>query len=87
MIFVVMLVAWSLFRMLNREATIEEARTIGLQKASQHIHHPILLEDYIAAKRIPKEEMVSLIEQGEIPAYSWRQYTFIENRELIVAKK
>ena len=87
MIFVVMLVAWSLFRMLNREATLEEARTIGLQKASSHIHNPILLEDYTEAKRIPKEELDSLIEQGEMPAYRWRQYTYIENRELVFAKK
>jgi len=48
-IFVVLLVAWQLFRMSSREATLEEARTIGLQKARSHIHSPILLEDYAEA--------------------------------------
>ncbi len=86
-IFVVLLVAWQLFRMLSREATLEEARTIGLQKARSHIHSPILLEDYAEARGIPKEELDSLIEQGEIPAYRWRQYTYIEDRELVVANK
>ncbi len=86
-IFVVMLVAWQLFRMLSREATLEEARTIGLQKAKSHIHNPILLEDYTEAKRIPKEALDSLIAKGKIPAYRWRQYTYIENRELVVANK
>jgi hypothetical protein len=86
-IFVVLLVAWQLFRTSSREATLEEARTIGLQKARAHIHSPILLEDYAEARGIPKEELDSLIEQGEIPAYRWRQYTYIENRELVVANK
>jgi len=86
-IFIVMLVAWQLFRTLSRKTTLEEARTIGLQKAGSHINNPILLEDYAEAKRIPKEELDSLIEQGKIPAYRWRQYTYIENRELITANK
>ena len=86
-IFVVLLVAWQLFRMSSREATLEEARTIGLQKARTHIHSPILLEDYAEARGIPKEEMDSLIEHGGIPAYRWRQYTYIENRELVDVNK
>ena len=86
-IFVVLLVVWQLFRMSSREATLEEARTIGLQKARSHIQRPILLEDYAEARGIPKEELGSLIEKGEIPSYRWRQYTYIEDRELIVAKK
>ena len=86
-IFIVMLVAWQLFRMLSRKATLEEARTIGLQKASLHINNPILLEDYTEARGIPKEALDSLIEEGNIPSYHWRQYTYIENRELIVANK
>jgi len=73
--------------MFNRKATLEEARTIGLQEARSHIHNPILLEDYTQAKGIPMEELESLIEQGKIPAYRWRQYTYIENRELVFAKK
>jgi len=86
-IFVVLLLAWQLFRMSSREAALEEARTIGLQEARSHIQSPILLEDYVEAKGIPKEELDSLIEQGEIPTYRWRQYTYIEDRELIVANK
>lgn len=86
-IFVVLLVAWQLFRMSSRETTLEEARTIGLQEAMSHIQSPILIEDYAEARGIPKEDLDSLIEQGEIPAYRWRQYTFIENRELINANK
>ncbi len=86
-LFIALLVAWLLFNMLNREPTIEEARTIGLQKAREHLENPILLEDYIEASRLPREELDSLIEQGKIPAYYWRQYTYVENRELIVVKK
>lgn len=86
-IFAVLLVAWQLFRMSNREATLEEARTIGLQKARSHIHSPILLEDYAEARGIAKEELDSLVEKGEILSYRWRQYTYIEDRELIIANK
>ncbi len=87
LILIVMLVAWQLFRMLSRKATLEEARTIGLQKASLHINNPILLEDYTVARGLPKEALDSLIEEGNIPSYHWRQYTYIENRELVVANK
>jgi len=86
-LFVVILVAWILFSILGRKATLEEARTIGLQEASSHINNPILLEDYIAARGIPKEALDSLIEEGKIPSYYWRQYVYIENRELIDAGK
>ncbi|MFT6906185.1 MAG: hypothetical protein ACJAS1_002850 [Oleiphilaceae bacterium] len=86
-LFIVILVVWILFRMMIRKATLEEARTIGLQEASFHINNPILLEDYSEAKGIPKEALDSLIEEGKIPSYYWRQYTFIENRELVVADK
>ncbi|KKL83818.1 hypothetical protein LCGC14_1970890 [marine sediment metagenome] len=87
LIFIFILVVWQLFRMLSRKATLEEARTIGLQEARSHIHSPILLEDYTDAKGIPKEALESLIEQGQIPSYRWRQFTYIENRELVVANK
>ena len=86
-LFIALLIAWLLFKMMNREPTIEEARTIGLQKAREHLENPILLEDYTEASRLPREELDSLIEQGKIPAYYWRQYTYVENRELIVVKK
>lgn len=87
MVFVLLLVVWQLFRMLSREATLEEARTIGLQEASSHIQSPILLEDYAEARGIPREKLASWIEKGEIPSYRWRQYTYIEDRELIRANK
>jgi len=86
-LFVIVLVAWMLFRMLTRKATLEEARTIGLQEASLHINNPILFEDYLEARRVPQEVLDSLIEEGRIPSYHWRQYIFIENRELIKANK
>ena len=86
-LFIVILIAWILFGTLGRKATLEDARTIGLQEASSHINNPILLEDYTVAKGIPKEALDSLIEEGKIPSYHWRQYTYIENRELVVAKK
>ena len=86
-LFIVILIAWILFGMLGRKATLEEARTIGLQEASSHINNPILLEDYIVAKGLPQEALDSLIEEGKIPSYHWRQYTYIENRELVVANK
>ena len=85
--FIVILVAWVLFRRLTRKATLEEARTIGLQEASYHINNPILLEDYTVARGIPKEALDTLIEGGNIPSYYWRQYTYIENRELVIANK
>jgi len=87
LIVVVILILLSIFRIINRKATIEEARTIGLEKAKLEINNPILLEDYIEAKKIPMEQLVSLIEQGKIPIFRWRQYTYIENRELISVKK
>jgi hypothetical protein len=87
MLFIVILVVWILFRMMSRKATIEEARTTGLQEASFHINNPILLEDYSEVRGIPKEALDSLIEEGKIPSYHWRQYTYIENRELVVANK
>jgi len=86
-LFTIILVAWILFRKLGRKATLEEARTLGLQEASFHINNPILLEDYSEVREIPKEALDSLIEEGDIPSYHWRQYTFIENRELVVADK
>jgi len=86
-LFIALLIAWLLFKMMNREPTIEEARTIGLQKAREHLENPILLEDYIEASRLPREELDSLIEQEKIPAYYWRQYTYVENRELIIVEK
>jgi len=86
-LFIAMLIAWLLFKILNREPTLEEARTIGLQKAREHLENPILLEDYTEASRLSREELDSLIEQGKIPAYHWRQYTYVENREPIFVKK
>ncbi|PCJ37323.1 MAG: hypothetical protein COA99_12795 [Moraxellaceae bacterium] len=82
-VFIVLVVAWQLFRMSSRQATLEEARTIGLQRARSHIQSPILLEDYAVARGIPEEELGSWIEKGEMPSYRWRQYTYIEDRELI----
>ena len=86
-LFIVILIAWLLFGVWGSKATLEEARTIGLQEASSHIDNPILLEDYTVAKGIPKESRDSLIEEGKIPSYHWRLYTYIENRELFVVKK
>jgi len=86
-LFIVILLAWILFRMMSRKATLEEARTIGLQEASLHINHPILLDDYSEAKGIPMDALDSLIDEGKIPSYNWRQYTYVENRELVVANK
>ena len=85
--FIVILFSWIIFRMMSRKATLEEARTIGLQAASLHINNPILLEDYSESRGIPKEALDSLIEEGKMPSYQWRQYTYIENRELVVANK
>ena len=87
LLFIAILVVWMLFKMLTRKATLEEARTIGLQEASAHINNPILLEDYIDSRGIPREALDPLIEAGDIPSYHWQQYKYIENRELIVDKK
>jgi len=86
-LFIALLIAWLLFKILNRESTLEEARTIGLQKAREYLENPILLEDYTEASRLSREELDSLIEQGKIPTYYWRQYTYVENRELIMVEK
>lgn len=85
-IFVVLFLVWQIFKLSPKQATLEEARTIGIQEAENHIQSPILLEDYVQARGISMERMESLIERGEIPSYRWRQYTYIENRELINTK-
>jgi len=82
-ILVVLLVVWQLFRKSSREATLEEAQTIGLQEARLHIQSPILLEYYAETRGISEETLVSLIDRGELPAYRWHQYTYVENRELV----
>lgn len=76
---IVILIAWLLIRLVNKESTIEEARTKGIEEVKPHLKNPILVEDYMESKGISKAEIDSLIRQGKISAYSWRQYTFIEN--------
>lgn len=84
---VALLALMLLFRMAikgkAKEATLEEARTIGLQEAEGHIQSPILLEDYAEARGISQEGLESMVERREIPSFRWHQYTYIENRELI----
>lgn len=76
---VVILIAWLLLKFLNREPSIEEARSIGVDKVKPHLKTPVLVEDYAESKGISKAEVDSLIGQGKIPAYSWHQYTYVEN--------
>ena len=71
----------------SQKATLEEARTVGLQEASLHINNPILLEDYSQTKGLEMEVLTSFIEDGKMPYYLWYQYTFVENRELVHARK
>ncbi len=84
---VVLFAIWLFIRKLTRQATFEDARTIGLQIAGEHIQNPILYEDYLQATRIPEEQLDAMIEREDIPSYRWRQYTFVENRELIKARR
>lgn len=88
---VVLLILFILFRAASKgrlkEATLAEARTIGLQEAEGHIQSPILLEDYAEARGIPQERLESMIERRDIPSFRWHQYTYIENRELIDINK
>jgi len=90
-VFAALLVAWQLFKMAGRQrdlrATLEEARTTGLEEAGRHIQSAILLEDYAEARGIAKEELMTMVRQGQMPFYCWRQYTYIENRELINKNK
>ena len=76
---VVMLIAWLLIKRLNRKITIEEARSRGIEEVKHHLKNPVLVEDYVASRQISKAEVDSLIRQGKIPAYSWHQYTYVEN--------
>ena len=76
---VVILIAWQIIKLLNRESTIEEARTKGVEKVKSHLKNPVLVEDYAESKGISKAEVDSLIGQGKISAYSWHQYTYVEN--------
>lgn len=69
-----------------KKATLEEARSIGLEEASLHINNPILLEDYSVEKDLPIEVLLSLIEEGKMPFYHWHEYTYVENRELATAR-
>lgn len=93
LLLIVIIAFWLLFRMISktvgmsRNATLDEARTLGLHEASAHMTNPILLEDYSAAKGVPLDVLSSLIEEGKIPFYQWRQYTFVENRDLVMARK
>ena len=76
---IVIIIAWQIIKSLHREPTIEEARTKGVEKVISHLKNPILVEDYAESKGISKAEVDSLIGQGKIPAYSWHQYTYVEN--------
>ena len=91
MLLLLLLAVLMLFRLSSkmkaREATLEEARTVGLQEASLHINNPILLEDYSQAKGLEMEVLTSFIEEGKMPYYLWHQYTFVENRELAYVRK
>jgi hypothetical protein len=93
LLLIVIIAFWLLFRMIsktiamNQTATLDEARTLGLHEASAHITNPILLEDYSTAKGVPLDILISLVQEGKIPFYQWRQYTFVENRDLVMAKK
>lgn len=92
LIFIIgLLIIWQLIRMARATGTnvasLEDARTVGLQEAAAHIQSPVLLEDYAKARGIPKEKLESMIEQEAIPFYQWCQYTYIENRELIDINK
>ena len=75
---IIILIAWQIIRLLNKESTIEEARTKGIEEVKPYLKNPILVEDYVESKGISKAEIDSLISQGKISAYSLRQYTFIE---------
>ncbi len=89
-LFIVLLVVWLLFKIASGrrviDVTLEAARSVGLQEAERHIQSPILLEDYAQARGISKEELESMVSQGDIPSFRWHQYTYIENRELISKK-
>ena len=88
---VVLLIVWQVFRAAGKggaiKATLDEARTVGLQEASAYIQSPILLNDYAEARGISKEKLESMVKQEVIPSYKWHQYIFIENRELIDINK
>jgi len=75
----VILIALLLIRFLNKESTIEEARTKGLEEVKPYLNNPILVEDYVETKGVTQAEIDSLIRQGKISAYNWHQFTFIEN--------
>ena len=75
----VILIALMLIRILNKGTTIEEARKKGINKVKHHLQNPVLVEDYIESHDISRARIDALISQGEIPAYSWRDFTFIEN--------
>jgi hypothetical protein len=79
-----MLLAWLILRRLNKESTIDEARTKGINEVKPYLNSPILIEDYAESRGISKTEIESLIRQGKILAHSWRQYTFVENDEDIL---
>lgn len=77
--FVVIIIAWSIIRLINREMTIDEARTKGVERVKLHLKNPVLVEDYAESRGISKAEVESLIDHGKITAYSWQKYTYVEN--------
>lgn len=64
---------------LRKEVSLEKARTKGIEAAKVHLKNPVLLEDYVAARGVPKTEVEALVSQGKIPAFNWYQYTFVES--------
>ena len=75
----IILMALLLIRFINKESTIEEARTKGLKEAKLYLNSPVLVEDYVESNGITQAEIDSLIRHGKISAYSWHQFTFVEN--------
>lgn len=78
-IIVILLTGWLTILYLRRDVTIEKARTKGIKVVKEHLHNPVLLEDYAEAKGIPAAEVATLVSQGKISAYNWYQFTFVES--------
>ena len=67
------LVVWRL----RRKPPLTKARTVGLAVAQKYLKQAVLLDDYTHDEE-RRSELIRAIDHGEIAAYTWSGYVFIE---------
>jgi hypothetical protein len=78
-IIVILLADWVLIKYLGRDVQLETARTKGFKVVREHLHNPVLLEEYAESRGIAKEAVVRMVKQGKIVSYRRHQYIFVDS--------